>query len=152
MVASSTQSIVARRISSRAVRAARAILERLPPRVQRLGVRALTPVARRWRTLAVLLGIDSPREPRPPAQPETPPPAESRPEEWLRRLNAAPDAVQRARAARTLARCVSPEVTTALVDALRDTSAGVAAEAAEALANHPAGAAVPPLRAVVDNA
>src|SRR5690349_13964625 len=136
MLGSSTQSIVARGFSSRAGRAVRAILQRLPPRVQRIGVRALSPIARRWRTLAALLGIDSPRESRPPARSDPPAPAEPRPDGWLRRLRADPDPVERARAVSALARLVTPEVTTALVDALRDASAEVAAEAAEALANH----------------
>jgi hypothetical protein len=151
MVASSTQGIVARRLSSRAGRTLRAILQRLPRRVQRLGVRALAPVVRRWSTLAALLGIDSPRESRTPAWPDSSPPMRERPEDYLRLLRADPDPVERARAARVLARRVSPEVTTALVDALRDPSAEVAADAAEALANHPTAATVPALRAVVDN-
>jgi hypothetical protein len=164
MVAPSTQSIVIRRLRSRAERAVRAVLSGLPPRVQRIGFRALTPVLKRWPTLAALLGgrplRDArvaplvPRDARAAASrksPEPSPAVDPRPDGWLRRLKTHPDHVERARAARALGERSGAEVTTALVDALRDPSAEVAAEAADALGRHPAAVAVPALSAVVDN-
>src|SRR3954471_16104159 len=59
-----SRSIIPRALQSRAARALRVALQRLPPRVQRLGLRVLTPVMKRWATVLELLGLAPERAPR----------------------------------------------------------------------------------------
>src|ERR1700753_453135 len=111
-----TRSIIPRALQTRASRVLRAALRRLPPRVQRLGLRAFTPVMKRWPTVLRLLGLD-----------ETSVPASVPP------TVASPAAASVARDGGTRAAEVtppSPDVAERLTASLRDPSAEVAAEAA----------------------
>lgn len=159
MVASPTRSIVVRGLRFTVGAVLRTAVQRLPPRVQRLGRRAVSPLAKRWPTLGTLLGMTAvPARPEPASAPfareraahvEAP---EPRPDGWLRHLRSDPDSAERLRAVRAVADRRDPEVATALVAALRDASAEVAAEAAEALGLQEPAVVLPALRAVVDNA
>lgn len=85
------------------------------------------------------------------ASPAPPPPESAGRGEHLARLRGAGDYGERARAALALAGVTDPETTAALVSALRDRSAEVAAQAAEALAHHPGDVATSALRRVLEN-
>jgi HEAT repeat protein len=83
--------------------------------------------------------------------PAPPPPQSAARGEHLARLRGAGDHDERARAALALAGVTDPETTAALVSALRDRSAEVAVQAAEALAHHPGDVATSALRRVLEN-
>lgn len=148
-----SRSIIPRALQSRAARALRVALQRLPPRVQRLGLRVLTPVMKRWPTVLELLGL-APERARRSAAPK---PAEAGPRQvsdervWLKTLQADPEPQGRIRAVRAIAESSVPGITLALTTALRDQSAEVAAEAADALRHHPNESAISALRNVVEN-
>jgi len=161
---SSARSIIVHSLSSRASRALRIALRRLPPRVQKFGLRAMNPVVRRWPTVAVLLGF----------VPESVPPSsqavqrndyqpkmsrgvervKSAPDAgvWIAALESSPEITVRVKAVRALAETKLPSATTALCVALRDPSAEVAAEAADALRHHRGTEAIDALSRVVENA
>jgi HEAT repeat protein len=152
-----TRSIIPRALQSRATRALRAALRRLPPPVQRLGMLALTPVMKRWPTVMRLLGLagDAPQTvasqvPRPVAAP-IPKPAPAV-ESWLKVLRSDPEPSDRVRAVRAIAGSIVADVTSALTAALRDPSAEVAAEAADALRHHRSDSVIEGLRRAVENA
>ena len=152
-----SRSIIPRALQSRAARVLRVALQRLPPRVQRLGLRVLTPVMKRWPTVLELLGLAA--EFAPPQSPAEPEPAGANErtgadgaEGWLERLRRDPEPGGRIRAIRAIAEFTSPGATPALTAALRDRSAEVAAEAADALRHHPNEIAISALRTVVENA
>jgi hypothetical protein len=148
------RSIIPRALQSRAARALRIALQRLPPRVQRLGLRVLTPVMKRWPTVIELLGIAPERTPvstAPEPQPAGPSPVSDE-RAWLRMLQTDPEPKGRIRAVRAIAESIVPGITLALTTALRDSSAEVAAEAADALRHHPSESAISALRSVVENA
>jgi len=157
----STRSIIPRALQSRASRALRVALRRLPPRVQRLGMqlglRALTPVMKRWPTVLQLLGL-APLEPAGKAGGdarfggETVRTGAPRVEGWLSILASNADVASRVKSIRAIAEIRQPSVTLALTTALRDPSAEVAAEAADALRHHPGESAALALRNVVANA
>jgi HEAT repeat protein len=83
--------------------------------------------------------------------PQSPGPEPAARAEHLARLRGAGDYGERARAALALAGVPDPETTAALVSALRDRSAEVAVQAAEALAHHPGDASTSALRQVLEN-
>src|ERR1700750_2544507 len=95
-----SRSIIPRALQSRATRVLRAALRRLPAPVQRLGLRALNPVMKRWPPALRVLGLDHTEIPVTVPPPVTP-------------------ASESPRA----------EVAVALTAALRDPSAEIAAEA-----------------------
>ncbi len=166
--------LAARSLFTPARRALRLLLGRLPAPAQRLGAAALQAAAARWPLLSRLLGmvppaattVDAERRDAPvPAKAAAPPngtapapptPARPSPEssgrkEHLARLRGGGDYGERARAALALAGVTDPETTAALVSALRDRSAEVAVQAAEALAHHPGDVATSALRRVLEN-
>jgi hypothetical protein len=160
--------LAARSLFTPARRALRLLLGRLPAPAQRLGAAALQAAAARWPLLSRLLGMVPPAAPhidaRPPvasvasapaktvAQAPAPPnPESSGRGEHLARLREAGDYGERARAVLALAGMTDPETTAALVSALRDRSAEVAVQAAEALAHHPGDVATSALRRVLEN-
>ena len=120
-----SRSIIPHALQSRAARVLRVALQRIPPRVQRLGLRVLTPVMKRWPTVLELLGLAPER----PSRAASPRPADAGPQKAVD---------ERA-------------VTLALTTALRHQSAEVAAEAADALRDHPNEIAISALRGVVEN-
>ena len=137
----------------------------LPQPIQRLGERATKRVLRRFRDLAELLGHAPPRTrvttahgARPvrvaPAAPEPfrqAPPTPIDPEPLLVQLETERAWQRRAAAARALGEHDAPRAISGLVDALRDTSAEVAAAAAGSLAHQRDPRAATALRAVVAN-
>jgi len=163
---SSARSIIPRALQSRASRVLRLALRSLPPRVQQLGLRAMNPVVKRWPTVAALLGL-LPDDPTPSSQaldiqasvrrasPRPVPPARddgAKVDAWLTALRSSAEMAVRIKAVRALAQTTMPSVTAALCAALRDPSAEVAAEAADALRHHPEQTAIAELAKVVENA
>lgn len=135
---------------------------------QKLGASAVQAAAARWPLLSRLLGMAPPapasRGDVParaaPATPAAASRAEAAPsppanasgrEQHLARLRNGGDYGDRARAALALASITDPEATAALVTALRDQSSEVAAQAAEALAQHRGEVATSALRGVLEN-
>jgi HEAT repeat protein len=159
--------LAARSLFTPARRVLRTLLGRLPAPAQKLGAAALHAAAARWPLLSRLLGmvppvpttVDAERRDAPvptksaPAAtaPARPSPESSGRKEHLARLRGGGDYGERARAALALAGVTDPEATAALVSALRDQSAEVAVQAAEALAHHPGDAATSALRQVLEN-
>lgn len=157
----------------------RSLFLRVPSPVQKVVASSLDRLVRRWPALSRLVGIVS--EPIAPESfdpdslapesfaadsfasdslipaPIAPPKgradagAPSERDECLECLRACNDSTARASAARALSRIVDREATFALVVALRDPTAEVAVEAAEALRFHPVELVAPALRHVVDN-
>lgn len=127
-----SRSIIPRALQSRAARALRVALQRLPPRVQRLGLSVLTPVMKRWPTLLELLGLAAEFAPA--------------------RSSAEHGPAGMKKGTSSDAESSTPDATFALIAALRDPRAEVAAEAAEALRHHPNESAISALRTVVENA
>jgi HEAT repeat protein len=138
-------------------------LRRLPPRVQQLGmqltIRALTPVMNRWPTVLRLLGL-APMEPYSRPHPSRAvarskrgarTASTSRVDVALATLRSEADVAQRVDAVRALTEARTPAVSVALTSALRDPSAEVAAEAADALRHHAGDSATLALRNVVAN-
>jgi HEAT repeat protein len=135
------------------------LVSRLPSPVQQRAASALQTLAARWPRLAGLLGVS--------AAPAGAPPTGSRITATndgngaststrtramsLADLRSASDYRDRVRAAHALASVVDEETTGALALALRDTSAEVAIEAAEALGSHRVESAISALRAALDN-
>jgi hypothetical protein len=160
----STRSIIPRAVSSRASRVLRLALRSLPPRVQQIGLRAMSPVVKRWPTVAVLLGL-VPEDHAPPssqgidfttparvATSSSTDASTSSTQAWLTALAGNSEAALRIRAVRALADSALPAVTAALCGALRDPSAEVASEAADALRHHRGHDVIAALSSVVENA
>jgi hypothetical protein len=159
---SSTRSIIPRALSSRASRVLRLALRSLPPRVQQIGLRAMSPVIKRWPTVAVLLGLV--REDHAPpssqgvelgARARVAPSSKtdsSALQAWISALASSTEMAVRMKAVRALAGTALPSVNAALCAALRDPSAEVAAEAADALRHHDDPDAIAALSRVVENA
>lgn len=163
--------LAARSLFTPARRVLRTLLGRLPAPAQKLGAAALQAAAARWPLLSRLLGMvppvattfdaerrDASAQAAAPAKTAAPAPAPVRPspassgrEEHLARLRGGGDYGERASAALALAGVTDPETTAALVSALRDQSAEVAVQAAEALAHHPGDVATSALRQVLEN-
>jgi hypothetical protein len=159
--------LAARSLFTPARRVLRTLLGRLPAPAQKLGAAALQAAAARWPLLSRLLGmvppvpttVDAERRDAPvPTKAAPAPTAPGRPssessgrKEHLARLRGGGDYGERARAALALAGVTDPETTAALVSALRDQSAEVAVQAAEALAHHPGDVATSALRQVLEN-
>ncbi|HEX4475712.1 MAG TPA: hypothetical protein VH142_11585 [Polyangiaceae bacterium] len=120
---SSSLSLVPRRLRSPAERAFRAIVRRVPVRVQRLAIVAVQPLIEKWPLLSQLIGA-------------TPAPAAPRKE---------PGPVV------DTTEAPSAAVTAAHVAALRDPSAEVAVKAAEALRSHRTDEVRQALRDVLEN-
>jgi HEAT repeat protein len=93
----------------------------------------------------------TPAKAAPAEAPPAPPADASGREQHLARLRDGGDYGDRARAALALANVTDPEATAALVAALRDQSSEVAAQAAEALAQHRGDVATSALRGVLEN-
>jgi HEAT repeat protein len=108
---------------------------------------------KRWPTVLELLGL-APEPTRvsgaaKPAAASAPRVSDER--VWLKKLQTDPEPQGRIRAVRAIAESVVPGITLALTTALRDQSAEVAAEAADALRHHPNESAISALRSVVEN-
>lgn len=136
------------------------LASRLPSPVQQRATAALKTLATRWPRLAGLLGmVLTPPGRAPEAEGRFAAPdgvngfaeSEQTRATSLEALRYGTDFVERIRAARILARVQDEEVTLALAAALRDTSAEVAVEAAEALGKHRGHSAISALRAALDN-
>ena len=128
----SSLALVPRFLRTPAQRALHLLARRLPPPAQRLARKALVQLIERFPGLPALLGVE-PMEPKPVTVTESVRPvARPRQEE--------PDAS-----------VPSPDATAALILALRDTSAEVAVEAADALQRHPGKDTVDALRTVLEN-
>jgi hypothetical protein len=134
------------------------VREHVPVRVQRLGTQTWQRVLARWPALADLVGDGS--EPR--ATPVSTAKLDAQdapsdavllsPELWLAQLrDQGADWQVRSNAATALGQCQGAEVVTALIAALQDPSAEVAAAAASALALQDDARAVQALRQVLDN-
>jgi hypothetical protein len=162
---SSTRSIIPRALSSRASLVLRLALRRLPPRVQQIGLRAMSPVMKRWPTVAALLGLtlDEPGPPSSQVADSAIPARDTSPSSlriaaasdvkaWLTALASSTEMAVRIKAVRALADRPLPSVTAALCAALRDPSAEVAGEAADALRHHRGSEAIAALSKVVENA
>jgi hypothetical protein len=159
------RSIIPRALSSRASRVLRLALRSLPPRVQQFGLRAMNPVVKRWPTVAALLGlapddrgppssqvVDFGRPVRGASSSSSRDSASSDVQAWLTALATSSEIALRIKAVRALAETALPPVTAALCAALRDPSAEVAAEAADALCHHRQQDAIAALCRVVENA
>ncbi len=148
------------RIVSGARQVFRMLVSRLPSPVQQRATSALRTLAARWPRLAGLVGMAA-TTPGRAAEAEGPFAApddangftesEQTRATSLEALRYGTDFVERIRAARVLARIRDEESTLALATALRDTSAEVAVEAAEALGKHRGHGAIRALRAALDN-
>jgi len=136
------------------------VRERVPARVQRLGAQTWQRVLARWPALADLVGDGQP--PSSPLSPGTAgvrPGAEApvdavllTPELWRAQLgDPAAGWEARASAATALRQCQGDAIVTALISALEDPSAEVAAAAAGALAHHEDARALRALRQVLEN-
>lgn len=159
-------------------RVIRRLLARIPPKQQQLAVTALQAATARWPQLSRLVGLFPAGVPAPAPAPRPPPfratgipsrdddipptlahpslarpsPSASRsPDLEISQLREATDYVERARAALALSTTVTPETTSALVAALRDSSSEVAAQAAESLGRHHGAVATSALAGVVEN-
>jgi len=144
------------RVLSRARQVLRLVVLRLPSPVQRSAASALQTLATRWPRLAGLHGLATPDL----VDAETSDAADTSIESGeserartacLADLRGNASFLDRARAARALAFIEDAETTAALAAALRDTSAEVAVEAAEALANHRGQGAILALQTALDN-
>jgi hypothetical protein len=137
------------------------VREHVPARVQRLGAQTWQRVLVRWPALADLVGDGRPRttpgaagtsQVRPGAQN---PPVDAvllSPELWCAQLtDPAAGWEARANAATALRQCQGDAVVTALITALDDPSAEVAAAAASALAHHEDARALHALRQALEN-
>jgi HEAT repeat protein len=147
------------RVVSGARQILRLLVSRLPSRVQSRGASAVQALARRWPRFAEIIGIATEtRDAAPTARTvvttdevEGPSKLARTRTASLEALRGAADFVDRVGAARALAFTQDEETTAALAMALRDASAEVAVEAAEALGSHRGPSAVAALRAVLDN-
>lgn len=146
----SSLALVPRFLRTPAQRALHLLARRLPSPAQRLARRALVPLMERFPGLPALLGFE-PVAPKTVQAPESVRPAARTRRQELDALRSAPETSERARAARVLALAAEPEVTAALLLALRDSSAEVGVEAADALQHHPGRDTVDALRTVLDN-
>jgi hypothetical protein len=137
------------------------VREHVPARVQRLGAQTWQRVIARWPALADLVGEGEPRSaPTSTGAPAARPGAQNAPadavllspELWCAQLiDPATGWEARANAATALRECQGNAVVTALIAALEDPSAEVAAAAASALAHQEDARALQALRQVLEN-
>jgi hypothetical protein len=146
----SSLALVPRFLRSPAQRALHLLARRLPSPAQKLARRALVPLVSRFPGLSELLGVE-PVKPKTVRIPAPVRPATRTRKQDLDSLRSGTEATERVHAARVLARVVEPDVTSALVQALRDPSAEVGVEAADALQHHPGDATKMALEAVLEN-
>jgi HEAT repeat protein len=144
---------------SGARQALRLLVSRLPRPVQHRAVSALQTLAARWPRLASLVGMTTASSVAAAAEREIAATGEGRRmvessslrATHLEDLRRKPNFLDRVHAARALASVPDEETTAALAAALRDASAEVAVEAAEALARHRGPSAIAALKAALDN-
>jgi HEAT repeat protein len=137
----------------------RVLVSRLPRPVQHRAASALQTLAARWPRLASLLGLTTSSSVTVVADREMVPTGDGHRSVESSRLRATyladlqrnPNFLDRVHAARALASLPDEETTAALAAALRDASAEVAVEAAEALARHRGPSATSALKAALDN-
>jgi HEAT repeat protein len=137
----------------------RLLVSRLPRPVQHRAASALQMLAARWPRLASLLGMTTSSSVAVVADREVMPAGDGHRSVESSRMRATyladlqrnPNFLDRVYAARALASLPDEETTAALAAALRDASAEVAVEAAEALARHRGPSATSALKAALDN-